>query len=89
MKAPYWFVALILILMTANALADPDQGHVQAPAETPNRIDTAAQQPEPGSSPSAAPQRDTQEKLTSDPVKRFVPKEQIPADSAISSPSDI
>ena len=86
MNRSCWF-GITLSLTTAISHADQPPTHVPAPVEDQRRIDTTAQNPE--SNPAPLPERETQPAPASQQLERFVPKERIPADSAISFPSDI
>ena len=73
--------------MTAASEAEQVPGQTQAPAKAQNPIDTPPE--DQGISSSTAQRRESQQEPNPETLKRFVPKERIPADSAISFPTDI
>lgn len=75
------------LLLSAVSQANQVPGNPTLPGEAQDPIDT---EQEPRTSPSPPqPGEEGQQKPNSEPLQRFIPKERIPAASAISFPTDI
>ncbi len=78
---------LFIYLIALASQAQQSPGQTPAPKETQNRIGTTTEDQEISTVPPQG--HETQQEYNPETLKRFVPKERIPADSAISFPTDI
>ena len=78
---------LCIFLITTTSDAQQSAEHSQAPTEAQNRVEKSPEDPTTSTTPPLG--HESQQVPNPKPLKRFIPKERIPADSAISFPTDI